>query len=284
MAEKNDRALTRGERANLVTRAELGDWKLKLTLLVLDQFSGQRDYCWPKVATITSAMCVRSERTTQEAIKRLKEMGLLTYVDENRGRASRVYSIDYEALIEYQPYVKNLRFRGAGHAPPTPVNSRGAGGAPLQVVHPTGAGGAPVGCKPRTPRGAGGAPITNKQGTSSETPTEQAAEDGGVPKSASQGPVCLSGSPDHQVVQRLQQLIRAKLKAIELLKDNLVWDRALEPLIEIAARASDGNPLPRVMQVIEMADLAKPKLRGAWIKEAIEKGWQPKGRRRGASA
>ena len=284
MAKKLDRALTRGERANLVTRAELGDWKLKLALLVLDQFSGQRDYCWPKMGTIASAMCC-SERTAQSAISRLKVMGLLDYTDENRGRASRIYSIDYEALIEYQPYVKTLKFRGAGHAPPTLVNSRGAGGAPLHAVHPTGARGAPVGCKPRTPRGEGDAPITNKQGTSSETPTEQAAAAGGVSEISSQGPVCLS--PTATGAKRAQQLIRWNLKAAELLRANCVWARDIGNLTEFASRdRDDGNPIPRIDEVIRMADEAGTtvKNRGGWIKDGIEKGWKPKGQRGVASA
>ena len=168
MADKNDRALTRGERADLVMRAELGDMKLKAALLVLDQFSGQRDHCWPKLPTIASTMCC-SERTAQYAILRLRKMGLLTYSDENRGRASRIYSIDYERLIEYQPHFRNLKFRGAESAP-------------LDSVRPGGAESAPHGCKPCTPgvqavhlTGAESAPITNKQRTISETPTEQAA-------------------------------------------------------------------------------------------------------------
>ena len=269
MATKTDRALTRGERANLVMRATLGDMKLKTALLVLDQFSGQRDYCWPKLATIASSMCC-SERTARYAISRLKKMGILEYSDENRGRPSRVYSIDYERLLEFQPYVKNLKFRAAESAA-------------LQNLQARAANGAAQGCKPCTPRPAESAPITNKQVTSSATPTEQAAAASGGSKSASQGPVCLLKPENDENVKRAAQLVRAKLKAAELLTGNLVWSKEVDLLLALAEN-EDGNPLPRVMEVIEMADLAKPKLRGAWIKEAIEKRWKPRASRRGATA
>ena len=88
--------------------------------------------------------------------------------------------------------------------------------------------------------------------------------------------LCLGEAIRTQAVTELRDLVfgsifRAKLKSEELLKENLVWGKAIVPLIEIAA-SKDGNPLPRVMEVIEMADRDNPKLRGGWYQPSSQ-GW-----------
>lgn len=289
MAKKPDRALTRGDRTNLVTFAELGDKGLKAALFVLDQFGNQSAGRWPMVGELASCMCCPT-RMAQYAIKRLRKMGIIDYHDEIPGQASRQYSIDYDRLMEFQPEVRTLAFHPAGANRPDDSENRGADSAP-HAVSARGANTAPhAGLAPHANaapqnrpddpqnRGAGSAP-PNIQTRSVEDRSEQNTD-----QKCAQSPVCLLGSSDVQGVKRAQQLIRAKLKAAELLKENLVWNAAIGPVIELAAQTNDGNPLPRVMEVVEMADLASPKIRGAWIKEAIEKGWKPKGRRGVVSA
>ncbi len=279
MIGEPDKALTRGERANLVVRAPITGMKLKCALLVLDQFTGQHADCWPRMATLARAMgCTR--RTARAAISELRALGIVEFRDTRLGFHSRRYRIRYDRLAQFQrstaadPLPRRLERDPSGvgnlFLPPAEESSGGVGNPFLPLGR-------------NLPGGSEDSSAVNKQTTARETPTEHAAEAGGVSERAAQGPVCLLGSTDRQGVQRAQQLIRAKLKAIELLKDNLIWDKAIGPLLDICGQVNDGNPLPRVMEVIEMADLAKPKLRGAWIKEAIEKGWKPGGRRMGLS-
>lgn len=295
MAKKPDRTLTKGERTNLVTRAELGDGKLKAALFVLDQFANQSAGRWPLVGELASCMCFK-KRSAIYAIKRLRAMGIIDYHDEIPGRASRVYSIDYYRLMDYQPQpdVPALAFHPAvAHRPDAP-EKRGADSAP----HAKPARGADSAGRaspaPHANDAAQNRPDDTRNGDADSAPhniqtgsvedRSRQNTDQNTDQKCAQSPVCLSGSTDEQGVKRAQHLIRAKLKAAELLKDNLVWNAAIGPLLEFAGQANDNNPLPRVMEVVEMADLASPKIRGAWIKEAIEKGWKPSGHRKGATA
>ena len=196
--------------------------RLKCALLILDQFSGQQEFCWPKLPTLASAMCC-SDRTAQRAIAGLKELDLLSYDDKNLGKASRRYQIEYLNLIPYQP------------------------------AHP---------------RGVILSPITDKQnyqGTISEHNGTAAAV-----KSS-----CLS---DQEKTLKIRIQLATTPRAIELLEANGVWGKELTGLIRIAgATRKDGNPMPRLNQVIEMAKRKGDGIgnRGAWIKRCIEKGWQP---------
>ena len=252
-----DKALTRGERANLVMRAELGDWKLKLALVMLDQFAGQNTECWPRMSTIAKCMnCHR--RTAQAAISELTARGIVRYRDRLVGLASRRYTIDYVILADLQPVTRPQREMPTSLAPRAWDPS--ARCLPPQRQEPT----------------------YNTQAPSQRTFSEQS---GGTAAA-----VCedvsrrVARGEKEAEAKQVQRLNCAKLKAVTLLRGNRVWDRSIGELLEIAGRNNEGNSLPRVMEVIEMADKAGPADRGAWIKEAIEKGWKPSGRRTGVSA
>ncbi len=250
-----DKALTRGERANLVMRAELGDWKQKLALIILDQFAGQNAGCWPRMSTIAKCMnCHR--RTARAAVSLLAARGIVRYKDRLLGLASRRYTIEYGVLADLQSIAPPR------HEAPTPP-ARGA---------------YPLGTRRPPPRHE--APTYNKQTTATRTVTEHSGRAAAVPGSVPEDVQSRSGVAQRQdqeaekAAKHAQHRIRARLRAIALLSGNRVWGRSITALVEIAARGNDGNPLPRVMEVIEMADAAKPTDRGAWIKEAIEQDWR----------
>ena len=241
-----DNSLTRGERANLVMRANLGDWKQKLALIILDQYSGQDRRCWPWLSSIAGCMNV-CRRTATEAISRLTARGIVRYRDQVVGRASRSYVIDYTALAGLQP-------------PPPPQQQ-------MPLIPAADAWDPRMTCA--TP--AHEVRDYNKQTTAIGNINEHGS--GAAAVCADVPEVARGEDQDPEKIRRAQHLLRARLKAIRLLTEAGVWGKALAGLIEIAA-ADDGNPLPRVVQAIQMADEAKPTDRGAWIKEAIEKGWR----------
>ena len=263
-----DNSLTRGERANLVMRANLGDWKQKLALIILDQYSGQDRRCWPWLSSIAGCMNV-CRRTATEAISRLTARGIVRYRDQVVGRASRSYVIDYTALAGLQP-------------PPPPqqqmplIPAADAWDPRMTCATPAHEVRDPQARHARVPSTSCATPAHevrdyNKQTTAIGNINEHGS--GAAAVCADVPEVARGEDQDPEKIRRAQHLLRARLKAIRLLTEAGVWGKALAGLIEIAA-ADDGNPLPRVVQAIQMADEAKPTDRGAWIKEAIEKGWR----------
>ena len=104
--------LDRGERATFVLRAILAarpngvaPANLKLLLLLLDQFSAQRDHCWPSV-DLLAACSGLSRRGVQRAIGELVERELLDLEPGPGGGrppanvSTRGYWIRYERLAE----------------------------------------------------------------------------------------------------------------------------------------------------------------------------------------
>lgn len=104
--------LDRGERATFVLRAILAPRpdgvapaNLKLVLLLLDQFSGNRDHCWPSV-DLLAACSGLNRRSIQRAIHELVDRGLLDLEPGPGGGrppadvSTRGYWIRYERLAE----------------------------------------------------------------------------------------------------------------------------------------------------------------------------------------
>jgi hypothetical protein len=105
----NEPPLTRGRRADLVTKAPLpangtSGVGLKCVLFVLDQFSGQNDRAWPSIDRIAACACL-SARSVQRAVAGLVELGVVEYVDRiddgprsKHWISNRAYRINYHRL------------------------------------------------------------------------------------------------------------------------------------------------------------------------------------------
>lgn len=147
--------ITRGRRADLVTRVELPQAPtsssagnraspvvMKAVLFVLDQFSGQNRTCWPSTELIARCACC-SCRAVQRAIDALARLELV-HLQEREGRSrrwisNREFSIDYQQLEDL-----------VGDSPSEPSEEERA---PVNTSPPGGDPPSPVGVTLRRPGG-----------------------------------------------------------------------------------------------------------------------------------
>lgn len=180
--------ITRGRRADLVTRVELPQAPtsssagnraspvvMKAVLLVLDQFSGQNRTCWPSTELIARCACC-SCRAVQRAIDALVRLGLVHLV-EREGRSRRWIS-NREFLIDYAR-LEDLVDPMAEEAVVAPMPEERA---PVNTSPPGGDAPSPVGATLRRPGGdATSSPPTNKHEPSSAAKPNMAGGPNGEP-------------------------------------------------------------------------------------------------------
>lgn len=102
-------------------------------------------------------------------------------------------------------------------------------------------------------------------------------------------PVCLSSEAERRRQELTAQATRMRqiARATKALRDAGVWAKVIPNLLAAAARASGGDPLPRVEEVVAAAQVETQRKQRArqefhaakWITAAIEQGWQLKSRR-----
>lgn len=120
----------------------------------------------------------------------------------------------------------------------------------------------------------------NKHTTGQDTTGQQRA----VGERAGEGLVCVSGeSPDERraLLKAQASLTRNTQRAAQALRDAGVWEKPIAKLLATAAKASGGDPLPRIEAVIAAANAQADRQRklkqefnaGAWIARAITDNW-----------
>lgn len=140
MPQTPTKYVRRSERLPIVYAAALPP-TLKLVVLILDDFTGSNDECWPSLTTIASAARV-SRGHLIRLLKDLAERGLIAWEKRDApagGPATNRYRIDYERLAALGPDTDNPE-------PPDPSDDLGDLGAPALLPSRAGA---------TTPRRAG---------------------------------------------------------------------------------------------------------------------------------
>lgn len=256
MPTESNKALTRGERSNLITRADVGDMKLKTALFVLDQYGGQIAGQWPSMDELANAMCC-SLSTARRAIRTLAAMGLIEYSDLLPDKASRTYWIKFDQLAASTQPASGIRIKAGQIDLASQIDAAG------QID------------RPQSGRGASESRPVKLTGHNKQTTVQRKREEQNKKTSALQ----IVGLSDSEKIRRVKIQLTAMPRAVQLLKSQGVWANQITDLIRIAAAADtvDGNPMPRLMQVVKMAMAAGDAIgsRPAWIVKALQKNWKP---------
>lgn len=273
MPHRRDRSMTKGQRANLVTRAQLGHYKRKLLLFVLDQFDGAK---WAPSIGVLARCANCSRRYVSQAIVELVRQGIVDYEDRP-GEAKRVYRINYDRLATLVA-ADDPQSRGGRDHPDAPEARPPA----HSVRDPLGGPETAPAHSVRDPAHSVPDPVHGVRDVAHVAPHKQTREEEdvlehGVPAlsvcSAAARPAALVAS--EAVLQR-RKTLAASLRAGRLLAAEGVWAKDVAKLVRAAA-AGGTDPGARVAEVIALADRrpsSERSNRPAWIAKAIGKGWK----------